>query len=133
MIHVLQVNVPEQYFCKKITMAKTSTNTKISTGSSGTPQKKAAVPKAKPEIKKTGLTVETACETALAKLRNLDIEHALQADLQWCLGSYRADGNPVGLYQMLDRAVAVLKRENIAKTKGVTAKMVSDLAKVLKA
>lgn len=114
-------------------MAKTSTNTKNLTGSTNSVQKKALAPKSKPESKKTGLSIESACEKALAKLRDLEIEHALQADLQWCLGSYRADGNPVGLYQMLDRAVAVLEREKIAKTKGVTAKMVNDLAKVLKA
>jgi hypothetical protein len=133
MTHVIQVNVPEQYFCKKIPMAKTSTNPKTTAGSTSTPQKKVTAPKSKPESKKAGISIETACETALTKLRDLDIEHALQADLQWCLGSYHADGNPVGLYQMLDRAVAVLEREKIAKTKGVTAKMVNDLAKVLKA
>lgn len=114
-------------------MAKTSTNTKSTTGLTDSKPKKASAPKVKTESKKAGHSVESACETALAKLRELDIEHALQADLQWCLGSYRADGNPIGLFQMLDRAVAVLEREKIAKTKGVTAKLVSDLAKVLKA
>jgi hypothetical protein len=114
-------------------MAKTSTNTKSTSASAESKPKKPVAPKVKTDSKKGGLSLESACESALSKLRELDIEHALQADLQWCLGSYRADGNPIGLFQMLDRAVAVFEREKIAKTKGVTAKLVSDLAKALKA
>ena len=112
-------------------MAKTSTIEK----------KPATAPKTekKPRTAKTkavlngALTIQEACEVAFSKLNALDIEHPLQADLQWCLGSFRADGNPVGLYQMLDRAIAVLEREKIAKTKGVTAKLLTDLTKALKA
>lgn len=114
-------------------MAKTSIPTKTAAEPKVIKTKKASAPKIKVQTKKSGLSIEDACETALAKLRELDIEQALQADLQWCLGSYRADGNPIGLFQMLDRSVIVLEREKIAKTKGVTAKLISDLAKALKA
>ena len=123
-------------------MAKTSTNRKNapapvaedSTKKSTEPKKvsapkKAATPK-KPTVK--SLDIEGACELALAKLRDLDIEHPLQADLQWCLGSYRGDGNPIGLYQMAERALAVFQREKAAGNKSIPAKLISDLSKALK-
>ena len=112
-------------------MAKTSTKTKTSVESAA-PKAKKATPSKGP-VKKSSLTIEDACEAALTKLRELDIEHGLQADLQWCLGSYRADGNPIGLFQMLDRSIAVFEREKTTKTAGVTAKLISDLSKALKA
>jgi hypothetical protein len=74
-----------------------------------------------------------ACEASLAKLSELDIEYQLQAEINWCLGSYHNDNNPVGLYHMADRALQVFKGELAKKTKGVTAKLVSDLEKALKA
>ncbi len=76
-------------------------------------------------------SIEQASEEALKKLQALGIEPELQNDLEWCLGSYRADGNPVGLYTMVERAVAVFRGEQSRKTKGVTAKMVKDLEKSL--
>jgi hypothetical protein len=75
--------------------------------------------------------IEKASTEALKKFQALGIEQELQNDLEWCLGSYRADRNPVGLYAMLERAVAVLKNEQAKKTKGVTAKMITDLEKAL--
>lgn len=89
--------------------------------------RKAPVRKATP-----ALNIETACELALDKLRAMDIEHPLQADLQWCLGSYRGDGNPIGLYQMAERALAVFQREKATGSKAIPAKLISDLTKVLK-
>ncbi len=76
-------------------------------------------------------TIEQASEEALKKLQTLGIEQGLQNDLEWCLGSYRADGNPVGLYTMVERAVNVFKSEHARKTKGVTAKLIKDLEKSL--
>jgi hypothetical protein len=80
----------------------------------------------------SGNNIEQASEEALAKLRSLNIQEQLQNDIEWCLGSYRADGNPVGLYAMAERALTVLQEEKARKTKGVTAKNISDLEKVLK-
>jgi hypothetical protein len=76
--------------------------------------------------------IDQACEYALNLLRDLDIEQALQADLQWCLGSYQADGNPIGLYQMLERAVIVFEREKEAGSKKITSKFIQGLNKSLK-
>ena len=90
--------------------------------------KKEAAPK---KSKTPGYTVEQACEDALSKLKELGIQEPLQNDLEWCLGSYRADGNPVGLYAMAERALIVFQEEKARKTKGVTSKTISDLEKVL--
>lgn len=77
-------------------------------------------------------SIEEASEEALKKLQTLGIEAGLQNDLEWCLGSYRADGNPVGLYTMVERAIQVFRNEQGKKTKGITAKLVKDLEKSLK-
>jgi hypothetical protein len=73
-----------------------------------------------------------ACELALAKLAELDLDHQLQSEINWCLVSFQNDGNPIGLYQMADRAVFLFKDELSRKRKGVTAKLVADIEKALK-
>jgi hypothetical protein len=75
--------------------------------------------------------IEKACKDALSKLKELDIDQQLQNDLEWCLGSYKADNNPVGLYAMAERALGIFREEKAKKTKGVTAKTVTDLEKVI--
>ncbi|MBX2916459.1 MAG: hypothetical protein KF856_14410 [Cyclobacteriaceae bacterium] len=75
--------------------------------------------------------METASEAILEKLKALSIEPQLQADLEWCLGSYRYDGNPVGLADAITRAIGILKAEQAKKTKGVTASFITSLEKVL--
>lgn len=75
--------------------------------------------------------IEAASETSLKKLRDLDLDPQLQSEIDWCLASYRSDGNPVGLYQMVERTIGTLKPELAKKTKGVTAKLISDLEKAL--
>jgi hypothetical protein len=68
----------------------------------------------------------------LKKLRELGLDTQLQSDLEWCLGSYRADQNPTGLYDMLDRSLGVFKTAQENKVKGVTAKLTGDIEKALK-
>ncbi|MFZ6010954.1 MAG: hypothetical protein ACOYXT_11475 [Bacteroidota bacterium] len=94
--------------------------------------RKASTSVRKPKPSGAAANIETASEEALAKLRALHIEEQLQNDIEWCLGSYRADRNPAGLYDMLGRAVKVFQGEKEKKTKGVTAKLISDLEKTLK-
>lgn len=84
-----------------------------------------------PRAKASNNNIETVSEEALNKLQELGIEDQLQRDLQWCLGSYRADQNPVGLYNNARKALTVLKGEKEKKTKGVTAKLIGDLEKVV--
>ena len=84
-----------------------------------------------PRAKESGNNIEKVSEEALQKLQTLGIDDQLQRDLEWCLGSYRADRNPIGLYDSARRALAVFKTEKEKKTKGVTAKLISDLEKVI--
>lgn len=81
--------------------------------------------------KAAGPSIEKASEDALVKLRDLGIEPQLQAELEWCLGSFKADSNPSGLYEMTARAITVFEAEKGKKTKGVTAKLITDLQKAL--
>jgi hypothetical protein len=92
---------------------------------------KAKLKKAPAKTKVAKALIETAAEEAFAKLKALNAAHQLQAEIEWCLGSYRADHNPVGLYEVVSHALAVFKAELKKKTKGVTAKLVDDLEKAL--
>ncbi|MBL7859562.1 MAG: hypothetical protein JNJ65_00275 [Cyclobacteriaceae bacterium] len=103
-------------------MAKTTTKP---AAEKKAPAKKAA---AKPKT----LSIEKVSEDILAKLKSLNIEQQLQADIEWCLGSYRYDQNPVGLYDIASRALTVFKQEQEKKTKGVTAAFISGIEKALK-
>lgn len=99
-----------------------------------TPAKKAAkkassTPKAP---KATTLSIEKVSIDTLKKLSDLGLDAKLQADITWCLGSYQADNNPAGLFEMAERALAVFVAEKEKKTKGITAKNISDLEKVIK-
>jgi hypothetical protein len=76
-------------------------------------------------------SIENACEAALDKLKELNIDAGLQSEIQWCIGSYRHDGNPAGLYIMAKRALAAFTVEKANKTKGITAKLISDLEKAI--
>jgi hypothetical protein len=76
-------------------------------------------------------SIEKACEVALSKLKELNIDEGLQSEIQWCLGSYANDKNPSGLYVMAKRALAVFTVELAGKSKGVTSKLVSDLEKAI--
>ena len=91
----------------------------------------ASQPKASKSTSAKVISIEKACTVALAKLKELNIDESLQSEIQWCLGSYQSDKNPVGLYQMAKRAIAVFTVEQANKTKGVTAKLVTDLEKAI--
>jgi hypothetical protein len=75
--------------------------------------------------------IEKVCEDALNKLKELGIDQQLQNDIEWCIGSFKSDSNPVGLYAMADRALTIFRDEKAKKTKGITAKIITDLEKVI--
>lgn len=100
--------------------------------SSKTPTKKVAAKKPASTPKAKTISLEKTGEDSLKKLRELGLDSQLQSDLEWCLGSYRADQNPSGLYEMLDRALGVLKTAKENNTKGITAKLTGDIEKALK-
>jgi hypothetical protein len=92
-----------------------------------------AKPKAKAQSASSSANLlEQASEEALRKLQSLGIEQQLQSELEWCLGSYRFDGNPSGLSEVAGRVLIVLNGEKGKKTKGVTVKLIGDLEKALK-
>jgi hypothetical protein len=93
-------------------------------------RKVTAVKTSKPKISAED-QIEKASKEALKKLQDLGIEPELQSDLTWCLGSFSADHNPVGLYTMAERALAVFKAEQAKKTKGIAAKLITELEKAL--
>ena len=90
---------------------------------------KAPAKKAKADV----APIAKATQTILEKLKALDIEPQLQSDITWCLGSYSHDNNPVGLYEVASKALSILKAELSKKTKGITAKLISDIEKALTA
>ena len=85
-----------------------------------------------PRTKASGNNIEKVSEDTLQKLQELGIDDQLQRDIQWCLGSYRSDNNPVGLYENARKALDLLKAEKEKKTKGVTGKLITDLEKVVR-
>lgn len=103
--------------------------------SSPAPKKVAKSPakstSAKPKAP-AALAIEKACEDALKKLKAMKTELGLQADIEWCLGSYRHDKNPSGLYVMAERALLVFKGALAKNAKAVPAKLISDIEKALK-
>ena len=77
------------------------------------------------------MTIEKASEEALAGLKLLKVEQQLQNDIEWCLGSFRNDHNPVGLYDVVGHALVVFKAEQKKKSKAVITKLIADIEKVL--
>lgn len=76
--------------------------------------------------------IEMVAEDVLTKLKKLNLEPQLQADIEWCLGSYRHDKNPTGLFEMAEKAFGIFKNEQAKKTKGITSKLVDEVEKALK-
>lgn len=93
--------------------------------------KKPGVPVAKKAKAKTTLSIVKISESILDKLKTLNLEPGLQSDIVWCLGSYGHDKNPVGLLEKSAQALAIFKSEQAKKTKGITAKFISDIESAL--
>jgi hypothetical protein len=97
------------------------------------PTKVAAAKPSSPAKAKTSPTdkLEKVSIQALKTLESLGIEQQLQQDIEWCLGSYRYDKNPAGLFEMTERALPVLIAAKERKAKGVTSKLIGDMEKAL--
>jgi len=76
--------------------------------------------------------IERASEEALSKLQALKAAPDLQADIEWCLGSYRNDKNPSGLYEMVEKALVIFKKAAEKNAKAVSKKLLTDLEKAVK-
>lgn len=77
--------------------------------------------------------IEKVNKEALEKLKSINGNEQLQADIEWCLGSYSYDKNPVGLYEMARRALKVFQEEKSKNSRAVPAKLISDLEKAISA
>ena len=75
--------------------------------------------------------IEKASKEALEKLKALNLDPQLQADIEWCLGSYNHDKNPVGLYEMIKRALMIFREAKSKNPKVISTKLISDLEKIL--
>jgi hypothetical protein len=71
-------------------------------------------------------------EQILDKLKALNVATELQSDINWCLGSYRNDHNPVGLYATSKKALSILNAAKTKNSRAVSAKLISDIEKILK-
>ena len=80
---------------------------------------------------KASVNIVKVAENILDKLKTLNLESSLQSDIVWCLGSYSHDHNPVGLFEKAEQALPLFKAEQTKKTKGITAKFISDIENVL--
>lgn len=80
------------------------------------------------------INLRNACEAArlaLKKVGDPQFED-LQAKLEFVIGSYDFDKNPVGLYEFGDKALKVLEEIRAKNPKKVTKKVVTELENSLK-
>ena len=106
-------------------MAKSTTAKKTLSTST-----KTVAPKKKTST--ASVSIDKASQAALTVLKKLNIEEKLQQDIEWCLGSYGHDHNPVGLIETAKRSIRILKAAKAKNAKAVTLKVISDLEKVVK-
>lgn len=74
--------------------------------------------------------LEKTVELALEKLEKLKGNEQLASELKWCLESYRADQNPVGLIEKCRVALELLKDRREKNSRLVSKKLIADLEKV---
>lgn len=76
------------------------------------------------------VNLEKTVETALGKLSKLKVNDQIVSELEWCLGSYKADHNPVGLIEKSRKALEVLKEQREKSSRAVSKKLIEDLEKI---
>ncbi len=78
--------------------------------------------------------IEKACEAALEKFQKIGLEKyaSTQSKLEYVLGSFRFDGNPVGLFEIGEKALADLKSYKKSKPRAVSKKLIDDLENAIK-
>ena len=78
--------------------------------------------------------IEKACEATLEKFQKLGLDKFsdIQSKLEYVLGSYRYDSNPVGLYEIGALALKDLKTLKKEKPRSVAKKLIEDLETVIK-
>jgi hypothetical protein len=74
--------------------------------------------------------LEKTVELTLGKLVKLKVNDQVVSELEWCLGSYKADKNPVGLIEKSRKALELLKEQKEKSSRAVSKKLIQDLEKV---
>lgn len=92
--------------------------------------KKVSAPK--PKAKSASPSIQKVSEDVVKVLLALDLGGSLASDIVWCLGSYKHDNNPTGLFEMMEKSLTLFTQEKQKKTKGITAKLILDIENVLK-
>ena len=109
-------------------MAKSPTTKKATPPA---PKKAASKASTTGRVTKASAAIDQVAEQVLGKLRTLNLEHGLQNDIEWCLGSYRHDQNPSGLYEMVARALPVLQEAKKKQARAIPATLLTSITKVL--
>lgn len=74
-----------------------------------------------------------SCEDAVLTFQKLNKKEytELQAKLEWCIGSYSYDNNPVGLHEYGIQSLSVLKKVKTKEPRKVTKKVIDGLEKAI--
>ena len=83
---------------------------------------------------KSNQKIEKACSAAFEKFQKIGLDKYadIQSKLEYVLGSYRHDGNPVGLYEIGEKALKELKKYQKEKPRLISKKLITDLEAALK-
>lgn len=79
--------------------------------------------------------IRTACGQAFETFKKIEEPKyaEIQAKLEYVIGSYDFDQNPIGLYEIGKMALPILTKLKEKHTKKITKKLLTDLEKALKA
>jgi len=77
--------------------------------------------------------IEKACQDALTKIQQIGTDdlNEVQSKLEFVIGSFQFDQNPVGLYEIGAMALAKLKSIKKDKPRLVSKKLIDDMEKAL--
>ncbi len=77
--------------------------------------------------------IEQACEDALVKIKQIGADdfNDVESKLEYVIGSYRFDQNPVGLYEIGAMALTKLKKYKEKKPRQVSKKLIDELEKAI--
>jgi len=77
--------------------------------------------------------LKTSCEGAVATFQKLNNKkfNDIQSKLEWCIGSYSYDNNPVGLHEYGIKSLDKLKKIKSKEPRKVTKKVIDNLEKAI--
>jgi len=78
--------------------------------------------------------IRIACENALNAFRKLDSEKYSEiiSKLEFVIGSYDFDKNPVGLYEFGEKALEIIKQIKSENSRKIPKKLIEELEEALK-